>query len=98
MTRCYVINIVDGSYMDQYPRMYDCCHELLRLNRGLNVKLSTKLFQVDEGDLEDREGPLCPHFQRVYICFIRCEESFKHCRPIIGLDGCFLKDAMVDNY
>lgn len=31
-------------------------------------------------------------FQRVYICLEACKQGFnKGCRPIIGLDGCFLK-------
>jgi len=34
---------------------------------------------------------LCRHFQRMYICFKACKESFFKCKPIIGLDGCFLK-------
>lgn len=34
---------------------------------------------------------MCPHFQRIYICLKGCRESFNSCRPIIGLDGCFLK-------
>ena len=55
--------------MDQYTRMYDYCHELLRLNCGSTVKLTTQPFQGDGGDLEDCEGPLCPHFQRVYIFY-----------------------------
>lgn len=27
----------------------------------------------------------------MYICYAACKESFKLCRPIIGLDGYFLK-------
>lgn len=30
-------------------------------------------------------------FQRMYICLKACKESFKSCRRIICLDGCFLK-------
>jgi len=30
-------------------------------------------------------------FQRFYACFKACKDSFMLCRPIIGLDGCFLK-------
>lgn len=32
-----------------------------------------------------------PTFQRLYLCFNGYKESFLKCRPIIGLDGCFLK-------
>lgn len=27
----------------------------------------------------------------MYVCLKGCKESFFKCRPIIGLDGCFLK-------
>lgn len=31
-------------------------------------------------------------FERIYICFEACKAAFVHtCRPLIGLDGCFLK-------
>ncbi|KAK8941148.1 hypothetical protein KSP39_PZI010513 [Platanthera zijinensis] len=34
---------------------------------------------------------ILPRFQRIYICLPACRESFRVCRPIVGLDGCFLK-------
>jgi len=30
-------------------------------------------------------------FRRLYVCLKACKDSFVSCRPIIGLDGCFLK-------
>jgi len=30
-------------------------------------------------------------FQRFYSCLKGCKDSFVFCRPITGLDGCFLK-------
>ena len=30
-------------------------------------------------------------FMRIYTCLKACKDSFVSCRPIIGLDGCFLK-------
>lgn len=33
-----------------------------------------------------------PPFKRIYICLGACKEGFKaRCRPVIRLDGCFLK-------
>ncbi|MBA0845186.1 hypothetical protein Goarm_022370 [Gossypium armourianum] len=33
-----------------------------------------------------------PHFKRFYICFEALKRGWKEgCRPILGLDGCFLK-------
>ena len=35
---------------------------------------------------------LVSFFYRIYICFGAIKENFKtNCRPMIGLDGCFLK-------
>ncbi|CAL9017841.1 unnamed protein product [Prunus brigantina] len=35
-----------------------------------------------------------PKFQRLYVCLRAAKEGFKAgCRPIIGLDGCFLKSV-----
>ncbi|WVZ16389.1 hypothetical protein V8G54_009371 [Vigna mungo] len=30
-------------------------------------------------------------FKRLYVCLKACKDNFVSCRPIIGLDGCFLK-------
>lgn len=39
----------------------------------------------------DREG-VC-HFDKMYICSYDLKEGFiSSCWPIIGIDGCFLKD------
>ncbi|XP_045821512.1 uncharacterized protein LOC123914410 [Trifolium pratense] len=89
--RGIAFDLVDGSFREQYTRFYDYSHELLRSNRGSTVIVTTTPFQGDEADLEHPERPLCPHFQRAYICFKGCKESFLICRPIIGLDGAFLK-------
>ncbi|MBA0776120.1 hypothetical protein Gotri_011169, partial [Gossypium trilobum] len=33
-----------------------------------------------------------PHFKRFYVCFEALKKGWKEgCRPILGLDGCFLK-------
>ncbi|KAL4285000.1 hypothetical protein GQ457_16G029830 [Hibiscus cannabinus] len=35
-----------------------------------------------------------PKFRRIYVCFSALRECFKlYCRPVIGLDGCFLKGS-----
>ncbi|WJX44619.1 hypothetical protein P8452_31569 [Trifolium repens] len=93
--RSLAFDLVDGSFREQYTRFYDYCHELLRSNRGSTVRVTTTPFQGDEDDLEHPERPLCPHFQRVYICLKGCRESFLRCRPIIGLEH---PDQYVPNY
>ncbi|KAK8672724.1 hypothetical protein V6N13_111088 [Hibiscus sabdariffa] len=36
-----------------------------------------------------------PKFRRFYVCFGALKEGFKrYCRPVIGVDGCFLKGSL----
>ncbi|XP_063940571.1 uncharacterized protein LOC135146729 [Daucus carota subsp. sativus] len=58
--------------------------EILRRNKDNTVKICTT--RVNEGD--------APHFQRFYVCYDKLKKGWKAgCRPIIGLDGCFLKSV-----
>nr|KYP61032.1 hypothetical protein KK1_023456 [Cajanus cajan] len=65
--RKFAKSYVEGSFKEQFKRIYDYSHELIRSN------------------------PVLASFQRIYICFQGCKQSFLKCRPIIGLDGCFPK-------
>jgi hypothetical protein len=82
---------VDGSFREQYTRLDDYAHELLRSNRESSVFITTQPYHEGEEDLENPNVVFSLHFQRMYVCFKACKESFFKCRPIIGLDGCFLK-------
>jgi len=77
--KAIAVENVDGSFLEQYKRLCDYAHGLLRINPGSTVKLK----------VHENEGQ--PIFQRFYVCFKACKDSFMSCRPIIGLDGCFLK-------
>jgi len=70
---------IDGSFKEQYKRIYDYAHELLRSNPCSTVKVH----------VEENEGN--PIFKRLYVCLKAYEDNFVSCRPIIGVDGCFLK-------
>ncbi|XP_052728479.1 uncharacterized protein LOC128195279 [Vigna angularis] len=70
---------VDGSFKDQYRRIYDYANEVLAHNPGSTVKVKVE-ENVDEAI-----------FRRFYTCLKACKDSFVSCRPIIGLDGAFLK-------
>ncbi|XP_052726126.1 uncharacterized protein LOC128194623 [Vigna angularis] len=70
---------VEGSFKDQYRRLRDYGHELLKTNPGTTVKIK----------VDNSNGEVI--FQRFYACLKACKDSFICCRPIIGLDGCFLK-------
>ncbi|KAL4393980.1 hypothetical protein AHAS_Ahas02G0106200 [Arachis hypogaea] len=74
-------NAVYGDATTQYGRLRDYGETLLKSNPGSTVKIGV-IPQV-EGD---------PIFQRMYICLDGCKKGFKAgCRPLIGLDGAFLK-------
>lgn len=88
------IDMVDGSFKDQYTRLYDYAHELLRSNPNSTIKMNvqpTEQQQPTDNVDEIVYRPLLPSFQRMYIGLHGCKQSFLRCRPIIGLDGCFLK-------
>ncbi|XP_052734198.1 uncharacterized protein LOC128196726 [Vigna angularis] len=70
---------VEGDFKEQYKRVYDYGHELLRCNPGSTVQIKVDFHNGD------------PIFQRMYVCLKACKDSFISCRPIICLDGCFLK-------
>ncbi|PKI64139.1 hypothetical protein CRG98_015483 [Punica granatum] len=74
--------IMEGSETLQYQKLWDYCEELRRRNPN-----STFGLTVHRPTLE-----LLPTFDRLYICFNANVQGFKEgCRPLIGLDGCFLK-------
>lgn len=49
--RVKAIDMVDGSFRDQYTRIYDYTHELMRSNPESTVRVSTMPYQGTEEDL-----------------------------------------------
>ncbi|XVF59285.1 hypothetical protein PTKIN_Ptkin07bG0263300 [Pterospermum kingtungense] len=87
LTRCkrakaLVYEKLTGNYKEEFARLRDYADELLEKNPGSTVIIAT-----------DRVTPESPiHFKRMYMCFDALKRGFrKGCRPIIGVDGCFLK-------
>ncbi|CAB4306440.1 unnamed protein product [Prunus armeniaca] len=69
--------IIEGTYMEQYSRLWEYCDEVKATNVGSTMKIRV-------------EPP--PHLQRLYVCLDACKKGFlAGCRPIIGVDGCHLK-------
>ncbi|KAK8957245.1 hypothetical protein KSP39_PZI001276 [Platanthera zijinensis] len=69
--------LLEGSVGEQYNMLNLYCAEILKSNPDSESLTPSRV--------------IVPCFQRLYMCFTSCRESFKVCRPIIGLDGCFLK-------
>ena len=70
------LKLIEGDEKDQYKRIFDYKEEILRSNPG-----STVVIEVDRG-----------HFDKIYVCLAALKSGFKAgCRPIIGVDGCWLK-------
>ncbi|XP_050915594.1 uncharacterized protein LOC127130666 [Lathyrus oleraceus] len=82
--RCATRGLVDVSFLEQYTIIYDYAHEILKINPGSTIKINVQ-------PVPDNVSDSMSHFQRIYIYYATYKESFKLCRPIIGLDGCFFK-------
>jgi hypothetical protein len=74
--------ILQGKVKLQYARLWDYCETVRQTNQG-----SCLMMKV-ERPLPDH--PAC--FHRLYFSLAAMKRGFRAgCRPIIGLDGCFLK-------
>ncbi|XP_062089370.1 uncharacterized protein LOC133795917 [Humulus lupulus] len=72
--------LLEGSVSEQYAILEDYCKMILATNPGSTAIIKSNMV----------EGKRI--FERVYICLKACKEGFRSgCRPLIGLDGCFLK-------
>ncbi|XVF84449.1 hypothetical protein PTKIN_Ptkin17bG0037800 [Pterospermum kingtungense] len=87
LTRCkrakaLVYEKLTRNYKEEFARLRDYADELLEKNPGSTVIIAT-----------DRVTPKSPiHFKRMYMCFDALKRGFrKGSRPIIDVDGCFLK-------
>jgi hypothetical protein len=71
-----------GCLGEQYGRLWDYCETLRRTNPGSCVVMKV-----------ERPNPNLPaKFQRLYLSLAAMKNGFlEGCRPVIGLDGCFLK-------
>ncbi|XP_020961246.1 uncharacterized protein LOC110263794 [Arachis ipaensis] len=78
---CDARNIVYGDAKEQYAMLRDYGETLLKINAGSIVQICTK---------PQPSGEVI--FERMYVCLSGCKSGFKAgCRPLIGLDGAFLK-------
>ncbi|XP_058782950.1 uncharacterized protein LOC131657557 [Vicia villosa] len=74
------MELLQGAGRDQFTHLRSYAQELLNSNPNSNVILKCS---------DSSNGPV---FERVYVCLNACKTAFaKFCRPLIGLDACFLK-------
>lgn len=76
------LEMVEGAHGEQYHRLWDYCQMIRNENPGSCAKI-----HVERTVIESQ-----PYFQRMFILFDAQAKGFVgNCRPIIGLDACFLK-------
>ncbi|XP_050207490.1 uncharacterized protein LOC126656911 [Mercurialis annua] len=78
-----VLTELNSNYKVEFARLDAYAAEIRRTNHGSSV-------QVEVCPIMEREGRRV--FRRMFICFETCKRGWLNgCRPIIGMDGCFLK-------
>lgn len=81
--RTVALQWLDKEYADQFAHLRGYVREIEKTNQGTTVVLET----IPNAAKEDV-------FDRFYVCFEKLRSSWSGtCRPIIGLDGTFLKVA-----
>ncbi|MBA0839469.1 hypothetical protein Goarm_005183 [Gossypium armourianum] len=75
-----------GNFIDGFAMLWDYADELILKNPGSTIKMTV-----------NRITPESPsHFKRFYVCFKVLKRGWKKgCKPILGLDGCFLKGPLM---
>ncbi|MBA0751719.1 hypothetical protein Gogos_000624 [Gossypium gossypioides] len=87
MTMCrraekMVKNKLAGNFVEEFAMLWDYADELRLKNPRSTIKMVVNRVIP--------ESP--PHFKKFYVCFEVLKRCYKEgSRPILGLDGCFLK-------
>ncbi|KAL5564329.1 hypothetical protein UlMin_027493 [Ulmus minor] len=80
-TKAKALKLVEGSIEDQFNLLHNYCLQLRLTNPGSSVHLQTSL-----------NGVGIRVFERVYVFLAACKKGWiEGCRPVVGLDGCFIK-------
>lgn len=74
--------VIDGEAHDFFNKIWNYCLEIEKTHPKTTciVKLSDLIYEGKH------------RFLRMYFCWDTCKEGYKYCRPIIGVDGCHLKN------
>ena len=75
-----VVKLVQGAGIEQFTHLRSYGQELLKSNPN-------SIVVIQCADSNDNHV-----FERIYVCLEACKAGFaKTCKPLIGLDACFLK-------
>ncbi|XP_019176075.1 PREDICTED: uncharacterized protein LOC109171499 [Ipomoea nil] len=74
-----------GDAEDNFKKIWSYCAEMDRTNPRTRYKV--KLSDLQDG------GTGQERFLRMYICWDASKQGFRHCRPLIGVDGCHLRSG-----
>nr|KAJ0205312.1 hypothetical protein LSAT_V11C500238060 [Lactuca sativa] len=77
----YVIELIEGTLVDHYAKLWSYGEEIRRSNPRSTVKIDVNAMPY---------GKTC--FSKFYICFDGLKQGWRgSCRRVINLDECFLK-------
>ena len=81
-TKVRAMEKIEGATRDRYKHLRRYAAEIIeKKNKNNTVKIKCDLT------------PHGPVFERIYVCLKACKRAFATtCRPLIGLDGYFLKE------
>lgn len=85
---------IEGDLRKQYARLWDYYETVKQHNPNscLVIKLGRPIVEEDDEEVERPNRQLTPVFKRLYIRLDAQKQGFvQGCRPVVGLDGCFLK-------
>lgn len=75
-----IVELIQGAGRDQFTHLRSYAQKLLNSNNNSNIVMQCS---------ESSSGPM---LERIYVCLQAYKSGFaKSCRPLIGLDACFLK-------
>ncbi|KAK8669899.1 hypothetical protein V6N13_104667 [Hibiscus sabdariffa] len=80
----WALEKIRGSVVHEFHRLWDYINALRAVDVGGNFDLA----------VERPNATGTPKFRRIYVCFSALRECFTmYRRPVVGLDGCFLKGS-----
>ncbi|MBA0747687.1 hypothetical protein Gogos_004581, partial [Gossypium gossypioides] len=78
-----------GNDKKEFGLLWDYAHELRSKMPRSTIKMAVQRVKADS----------LPHFKRYYVCFDALKSGWKTgCRPLIRLDGCFLKGSFKNEF